>query len=496
MRLLGKELSENVSKTSRSILLKEYHSPSFQHFIGILRACWNKLLTITYFGYAISMIIDAGKLFIKYYAEIFIVYAISFPTVILLLNFFQNAPTIFFVAFLPILLCNLFLLSSLYYVISRSEAGERISLWFSLRTQSHKITQLVYVLLIQLSIFVLAGICFAIIAFILQAFFETIMPQGNGSFLSLFLTIFIGLVLLICIFILTVAMHQTFFAMLLGNKKFEEAFADSIRFMKAFALQFFIFYLLFSILASVVIVWASLYYLYLGFALSIFFFIQLSLHSGFLLRRRFYSRLTTNAVSISKPHKQLFSIIILFGLINYGLVSVVITKQIHVITSTIEAQRDNYFLSRELARYTNDLYRFTVQYPQNWNIYEWRGSSVTFYNNYTGTLTGGLWLNISVSPYEEEDFSRLYESRPGQLEFDHTTTDSTTKISNISIQGYEGVNYTMYKVKEPYPEYQTHYRIHKDNYIYDLTFTTLDKDVEGNNTVLFERIVGSFRFIE
>jgi hypothetical protein len=32
--------------------------------------------------------------------------------------------------------------------------------------------------------------------------------------------------------------------------------------------------------------------------------------------------------------------------------------------------------------------------------------------------------------------------------------------------------------------------------VYDIVFTTLNKDVEGNNTELFERIIGSFVFLK
>ncbi len=194
--------------------------------------------------------------------------------------------------------------------------------------------------------------------------------------------------------------------------------------------------------------------------------------------------------------KQIFIIVTLFGLVNYVLVSNVITTQFNYITSSVEKVRNDYFSSEKLAVYSNPVYGFSVGYPQNWSMYEWRGSSVTFYNNYTGTLAGGIWMNISVSPYIERDFQRLYNVRPGLVSLDNKTQDVTTKVTNITVDEYRGVNYTYFKKAEPYSEYQTHYLVHNNQYVFDIKFTTLDKDVEGNNTDLFEKIVASFIFTD
>jgi hypothetical protein len=496
IKFIFRTLSYAVSKVLISLLTKGVHSQYYIDSSLFLKKKWQSVMKLHPFAYTATMFFDACKIFITYYADIFIVFAISFPSVILLLNFFQNSQIAFFIALIPVLFCNVILLSSLYYVIDKRDHSTKVSLWKALSLMLRKAFILSKVLLFHISIFTLLCISYALITLFFRFFFDAIAVPWSGSFIYWFVIIFIGLFCLIGLLTLNVIVHQAYFMMVLESKSFEEAFGASMSFIKSYAAQFSAFYLIIYIFCTALVYWATLYYLYFGFAVSIFFFALASMHIGFLLRRRFYNLSTIQAINISKNHLHIFGIIILFGLLNYALVSVVITKQFYYITRVIETQRDRYFLSQELTRYTNTLYKFIIEYPKNWSVYEWRGSSVTFYNNYTGTLTGGIWLNISVSPYDEQEFLRLYNAGPGLVSLDNSTNDFTTKVSNISVQGYEGVNYITFTEKEPYPEYKTHYRFKKDNYFYDLTFTTLDKNVEGNNTDLFERIVSSFRFIK
>lgn len=496
IKVLFHEFVEKTKKFTKLLIGKGVHSKFYIICAGYIKKSWQALMKIHSIEYTVSMFLDACKLFIKYYADIFIVFAISFPSVILLLNFFQNSQIIFFIALIPILLCNLFLVSTLYYVIDKRDNSAKVSLWSAMSQLLKKLPSILKVLLVQTSVIILAGVSFAVIALFFRFFFEAMAIGWSGSFIYWFVVTFIGLVLIIGVLAISVIIHQSYFTMLLDDKRFDESFDTSISFIQSYAVQFFVFYISIYIFYGFIIYWATLYYLYLGIAISVFFFIHASLHLGFLLRRKFISKLTIPESQTIHNHSNLLAIIIVFGLINYALVSVVIVRQFQYITSIIETQRDKYFFSQDLNLYTNTLYKFSIEHPKNWNVYEWRGSSVTFYNNYTGTVPGGIWLNISVSPYDEKEFIRLYNARPGLVILDNATNDFTTKTSNISVQGYQGVNYTSFKESEPYPEYKTHYRLVKENYFYDITFTTLDKNVEGNNTDLFERIVGSFKFIE
>lgn len=496
IKVVSKELREESAKSSKDQLTRFKQSSFYKRVVGTILLGWNQLLKIPFFDYTVSMFVDAVRISKKYFTEIFIIFTLTFPSAILLLNLFYSSIIQFFI-FLPvILLGKLYVVSALYRMIYLREKGEKRSLWKELAEIRSSFPAISRIFLFQTMLFLLAAISFSILALFFRFFFDSIAIAWSGSFIYWFFVIFLGLCFLFCALVISVLVHQTYFIQLLENKNLNEAMQYSLHFTQSYLLHFFVYYLALYIIATILFFWAGLYYIYLGMTVVIFLAIHSSLLLGFLLRRKFYAKVSPPGTIYKVHTKQLFTIVILFGIINYIFAATIITRQFNYITGVFETQRDNYFLTKELQRYTNSIYKFSIEYPQSWNMYERRSSSVTFYNNYTGTATGGIWLNITINPYSERDFLRFYNARPGLVSLDTATKDVTAKVSNITVQGYPGVNYTIYKVKEPYPEYQTHYLIHKENYMYDILFTTLDKDIEGNNTALFERIVESFTFIE
>lgn len=496
IKVATKELREESVKNSKSQITRLKQSSFYKRSVGVILLTWDKLLTIPFFEYTATMLIDAVRLAVRYGIEIFIVIAITFPSAILLLNVFYTSILQFFI-FLPvILLGNLYIVSALYKMIFLREKGEKITFWKACIATKQSFIGISKTFIFQTMLLLLAVISFSILALFFRFFFDAIAVAWSGSFIYWFVVIFIGMCFLFAALIFSVIVHQTYLIQLFEHKDLDEAMQYSLHFTQTYLLQFFVFYLALYLLSAILFFWAGLYYVYLGMTVVIYAAIHASLLLGFLLRRKFYQKLPSPNTHYAINTKRLFTIIIFFGAINYIFASVIVIRQFNYITGVFETQRDNYFLTKELKRYTNTIYKFSIEYPQSWNMYERRSSSVTFYNNYTGTVTGGIWLNITITPYSERDFLRLYNAKPGLVSLDTATKDVTTKVSTIMIQGYPGVNYTMYKVKEPYPEYQTHYIIHKGNYMYDIMFTTLDKDIEGNNVVLFERIVESFTFTE
>lgn len=485
---------DKVIKISKSLFIKGIHSPYYIRFSTEIAKLWMLLMKIQFLEWTVSITVDAFRIVIKYYAEIFISFALTFPTVILLLNFFQTDIDTFFIALLPVLIFNTFILSALYYTIDKREQSEHISLWNGLLDVLINKKQIILILGIQFSLIVLAGVSISILSLFFTFFFDAIAIPWGDSIIYWFVVIFSGLILLICLFMINVLLHQTLFIKLLESKTLSIAYRDSRQFIKGYTVELYCFYLLIYLLGGVVIFWSSLYYLYVGFAVSVFAFTILSLFLGFLLRRKFYNPTVAASQEANSDHRQLFEIIIFFGLVNFILGASVISNQFQYITNIFETQRNNYFLNKEMISYSNEVHDFSLQHPKSWSVYERRDRTVTFYNNNSGTVTGGIWLNVTVSSYDERMYLTLYNARPGLVSLDTSTKDVTTKISNIQIQGYDGVNYTFYKVKEPYPEYQTHYLIKKDTKLYDIVFTTLNKDVEGNNTEIFERIIKSFIF--
>ncbi len=496
IKRLEKENKEHLSKETKKISAKIEKSSSYQKAMSLLKSFWKILLRIPFFEDGFFLLKDAITIAIKYYAILFITFAFTFPTLVLLMNFFDSNVTVFFFGLLPIILWNIYCLSALYLCIQKREKGEKIQLWPCYSLVFKQLPSILFISISQLAVFIEVTVLYSIVLLFFGYFFDAIGLPWGDSFIYWFGTIFFGLLLLIGIFIFTIILHQSYFYSLFEGKKINDAFHAGIFVVKIYATPIIIFYLLVYIFACAIIYGASLYYLYIGFALSIYLLLHASIFLGFLLRRRFFNTLSVQSTNVSTKSTFTFTILIIFGFVNYVLSAFVITSQFQYITSSVEKYRDNYFLSKALITYTNDIYGFMIQYPQNWADYEWRGSSVTFYNNYTGTVTGGIWLNISVTPYSDEAFVKYYEARPGLVTLNKDTNDVITKVSNISVQGYPGVNYTYYIPQDPYPQYQTHYIIRKDQYLYRITFTTLDKDVEGNNTDLYERVVGSFRFLQ
>src|SRR6266446_6105650 len=113
-----------------------------------------------------------------------------------------------------------------------------------------------------------------------------------------------------------------------------------------------------------------------------------------------------------------------------------------------------------MNQYFNNKYNYTIRYPQAWTVYVWSDNSTTFYNNYTGTLSGGTWMTINVSSYNKRAFEQLFAAEPGLVIDNGNANDITTKVTNMSLQGYDTVNYTFVKSENPYQQFETHYLIH------------------------------------
>ncbi len=493
---LNQRNKENSSKKIASSLRTAYKSPVSQYLLRIFNVVWKELLKIPIFEIFVALGADAFKILVKYYAQVFIVFALTLPSAILLVNFFKNSPQMFFLWFLPILFYNTYCLSGLYYFIDRQEKGEKVSFWKSFLVSFSELLSLIFSTSIHIAIILVCVIGFSLLTLFFSFFFEAIDIVWGSSFYYWFIVIFVGIFIGIGLFIVTIIIHQAYFDVLLEQKKFQLAFKRGWQAVKVYPFQFLFFYLLLYLYAAVFTSWATLYYLYVGIAVSVYILIQTSLFLGFLLRRKYQSKILFQDEVGTVKTAPIFIIIAIFGMVNYVLIAVAITKQYPYVTAAIEKQRENYFLTQDLATYTNSLYRYTIQYPKNWTVYERKGSSITFYNNKSATTVGGIWLDVAVLPYSEKEFKRLYLNRPGLVSFDTDSKNVTTKISNVTIQGYAGVIYTYTKSDEPYPQYQTHYLIHKGDYMYDLIFTTLDRNVEGNNSDTFERIAGTFRFNE
>lgn len=490
---LSRFLAENSKKTNVTIL----HSKILFHLIRVSDVLWQALLKIPLFSFIISMLADTVKIIITCYSEIFIIFVLTFTTSIMLLNWFQTAIVFFFIAFIPILLFDIYCVSALYYFIDRREDKDKITLWESFLYTFRHFGFFSFPVITEAAIILEISIIYFIIGLFLSYVYDLFQLSWSGSLFYVFTIFFTGTFLLISIFIFLVIMHQIYFIVLLDHIPFQQALKLARSRLNTNPPYYLLFYLLLY-LFCVIFAWkAILSYLYLGLTFGIFCTFSLGIFLGYLMRRRIHTRLSPNEYNLVTNQKihLLFVIIIIFGIINYVLVAILGVQEYKPILAFVQQQQDDYLASQQIKQFTNDTYHYSLAYPQNWNVYQWDKKSITFYNNYTGTISGGTWMTITVSPYDAATFKPIYNSGPGVVN-ETQSEEIKTKVSDFLMQGYEGVTYTIIRTGIPYTKYETHYLIHKDPFLYDIAFTSVTNDVSDYNSNLFQKIVNSFKFIQ
>ena len=462
--------------------------------ITILKALWQMLMKIQLFAITASFLWDTIRIVISCYGEIFIVFAFTFSTTILLLNWFQSLIVLFFIGLIPIFLLNIYCISALFYFIKHDNEGERISLWHSFQALIPRFSTFILPALVQTAIIQESLVGFIIAALFLSYTFELINISWEGSFIYWFIVLFIGFLIFIGVFILYIIMYQAYFFILLDNLSFQQAFKRSRTHFSTF-LHFYIFFYFLLYLFFAFIIWqATITYLYLGITIGIYAVLLITTLLAYLIWKKF--RLQQVPV-VETPAKKtpILTIIIAFGFMNYILLAVFFVKEYQPFTSFVQQQEDNFLAGQEMKQYTNNSYSYTLEYPQAWTVYKWNNESTTFYNNYTGTISGGTWMTINVSSFNPAAFNPLFDAEPGLI-IVVGAKDITTKVTNMSIQGNDTVNYTFVKSQTPYPQYETHFLIHKGTLMYDIAFISVTNDVANYNSDLFQKIISSFQFTQ
>ena len=492
------QLNSDLTTKSKAAVTTTIKSKPSRQFNSVFLRVWNIFLKFSLFENFVTLVASAIKLLILFYAEIFLVFAMTLPLVILLLYLFEASIITFFVLLIPVLLLILYSVSALYYCIEKRTAGEKIAIWQSLKFSGKHIMEIGLPFLTQLAIICETTVIYFAIILLSGYLFELAHISWEGSFLYWLLIIFLGILLVIGLFLLTIITHQAYFSVLFRQKTLPQSFRNGWEQIKSYPFQYFFFYILLY-LTYLLFAWRiTLSYLLLGIAFSLFLLAISGILLGYLLQKKFPPHVfgENASVDVKKKSNPLFAGSIIFGMICYCLVGILVTRNYHAILAFVQQQQDNYLAAQEIKTYTNVAYRYTLSYPQNWTIYLKGEDTVTFYNNYTGSVTGGTWLAIKVSPYDANFFTTLFQASPGIVVFDPRSKNITTKISNITVDGYDSINYTFIKNGLPYNQYETHYLVHKDAYLYDLTFIALTNDVQGYNGELFQKIINSFRFIE
>jgi hypothetical protein len=468
----------------------------FFSFVSFLKYLWQSILNVPLLQTIVYFIVSTVRILIISYSEIFLVFALTFPTTILFLNWFETSIVAFLIGLIPILLLDIFCVSALYYCIDRHLAGDRVSIWKSFLAVFRHYYYFSLPIVTEAAIILETLVAFFIISVFVDNMFSVLQISWGGSFIFWFIIVFFASLILIEFFILTIIMYQTYFYVLLDHLPFQQAFAQSRKHFSTFFAFDVIFYGVLFLLLILLTIKAVLTFFYLGFFVSIFIIIASGTFLAFLFHRKFTLKTPVEPfdLNINQKTHTVFIIIIIFGFINYTMISVLFVKQYQPIITFIKQQQDNYLASLEMKQYTSSTYNYSILYPQAWTVYQWNNRSVTFYNNYTGTISGGTWMSITVSSFDETAFGQLYNADPGLVIENGATKNITTKITNMSIQGNNAINYEFTRPGLPYTQYETHYLIHKNGLMYDIAFISLTNDVANYNSDLFQKIINSFNF--
>lgn len=489
------ELNEKTGKKSISTIHKVQRSRTTRFFVKVVTIVWSKMVQIPAIEITASLVIDAYYIIKESYLFIIIAIQISFLTCVFLFNLFISSPLLSFIFFFPILFLNSFLFATLYWHIDKKSKDPSVSIRQSFAVSLQAFSDLSLIILIH----ILTSVTFIVVFFLMALFYSYVFTilkiVWDEAFAYWVIIIPLLLILLTVLFILALISYQAYFMALFERKGVIFSLRKSVGLIKEHSTWFTFFYLLFCLSAFQIMYWVSLTFFPLGFIASIFTFSQIFLFIGFVLRRKYIANFTFPDTSSSIQQKTLLSFSLLCGFLAYVATSVFIITQHTSIISSLDKIHKKYAILQELTTYTNSKYGYTLDYPKNWTISEENPDLVTMYNNETLTANGGIWITIRILPFSEIDFNDLFSKRAGLASYEIESQNITTKISNLLIQDmYPAVKYsTIRAAKQGKPtEYSINYLIHKNDTMISISFTTRDRNIQGDNLDLFETIINSF----
>jgi hypothetical protein len=495
VKIVTKRLKENTHERASSNSKKIYNSLTVQQFLFIVKRRWAILMRIALLENIANFIFDVFFLLKNFSVELFLNVTLTLLLFLILLNLFENYPIGFFIAFFPIMTINALFLSIIYYRIDRYIKGQKLSLLNNFQETLQHSSSVIYVILLHLFIILHIILLFPMLALFLSYIFDLIKVTWANSFMYWFLLVSSFFLITVIIFVFGIVANQAYYFALLQQKNPIQAFKAGWSLLDKYSFSFFSYYVLLYFFLILFIYWATINYFHTGLVAATVLLINGTIFLGFILRKMFINKYPIPDEPSHTKQPLLFTMIIYLGFFAYMLIALLGIKEYPNIIGFIERSQENLITKKQLTKtYTDKKFGYSLMYPKSWDLYGWHDDSITFYNNYTGTINGGIWLNITVSPFSQETFDNLYHSRPGLFSYDTQTGDVTTKISNINVNGYNGVNYIFTKANPPYPQFQIHYLIHRDKRAYDIVFVTMNKDVEERNSSIFKDIINSFKF--
>jgi hypothetical protein len=491
-----KGLSEKSGEKQHEIAHRTARSRTVRLFILYRSKVWNRLLQIAAIEKASAIVVDGYQIIKRFFIEVVIILLLTLLSSIILFNLFINSPLMFFISFFPSIFINLFLLSALYCQIEERQKNKSATIFDGLRIAIRLLPNLSAICLIHIvtNLFLVAD--FFMFATFYSSGFTYLRFSWDNAFLYWIIIAPLFILLLTVLFYLAIITYQSYFILILEKKNIIYSFKKSLELVRKHNNWFFFFYLSFSLLSFHITYWLSLSFFPIGFILGLFFFGQGFFFLSYLLQRKFPYINTPTSSTISLENKILAIIFIGYGLGTYIATSALsINNHASILNFADRAQKE--LASQQLKTYTNTYYGYMIDYPGGWTIDEGEDKSITIYNNFTQTVAGGVLVRISALPFSEIDFNKFYNARAGLLSYDTLDKDVKIKVDNLAVQDkYPAVKYTYLKPGKTNNEYTINYLIHKDDLMYDITFLTKDKNVQGDNADLFQKMIDSFKFVE
>lgn len=442
---------------------------------------------------SITMTVTLVRQYILY---LFVGFLILYPPFFILTSLFESSVNGFVVLFLPLYLFTIFTTLLLYCYIDGHKKNIKFTLFEAFLSCLKRLPAISVVFLLQIALNIES-----ILLLILLAFSFSIIFSSGWENSVYFWTLVIFFTINTCVFIFMINILFTFsyFSSVLDKNGPIKSILVTISYIKNHIYQFVSYFGFLLIIMLFLIYHASLATFENGFIITIFWYYFISFFLAFVLRETYNGRerlekAVKNPLFISNA---VFISLLIIGLPSYMLAASLLNIGQPTFMNLISQEKETIVLKQGMSTFYNTQEGYTILYPNGWTIYPSDSKAVTFYTNYTGSTGGGIWVTITVSSIYKTQYSQMYYSTPGTVSnTDWQVKDVTTKVTNFILQGNEGVQYTYNKVGDKFNEFQTHYLIRKGDYGYDVAFITQNKDVEDENSKIFNIMINSFQFPE
>ena len=489
--MISYHMEKAVTKSRKRLI----QSHVLQKLLPTINSIITLLISLPLIGPVLIIFTRFLKIVLFYYADIFIILAITFPFTLLLAHLYQNQPFFFFLLLIPGILWTVIWYAVLFLYIKKRLAGEKITLLNTLQPIKTKIPPLIITVLLQLSIIIQLFIGFFVLAYFLSNLFDYFDIVWSDSFLYWLGVIIVALVLTCILFFIIIVVQQTFFILLIHEISLFNAFRSAVRFFKKHHIILSISGLFSFSVFLFTIQKAIIYSHFTGAGVCIYLCSMLAIFIAFTIFEKYYLQETKGTHSEKSPSMLIPLIIISLGIVNYIPLTLLAVRQHDAIKQFINTQRMNYYYDADLISYVNTPYGYALSYPKTWSRYEISPHEVRIYTNINGTISGGMWLDVTITPFDAQQFRMYYSADIGKLPINDGETSTSYKISNISVDGHAGIQYTVDNKTPDDTSFQTVYLIHKADLLYTLRFTSKSNTTEAYSYGIVEKISNSFRFL-